>query len=273
MTLFKYYLKYARSNCRSSVSKMNHITDCIHWISGINTHFAYTLSLVELLGFWFLPSVNTDIHRENHKWLQDGDQTMKPTRSLERYHAECHLLLNQCPSCVQHLPPGWGADRSGPASDGRSKSRCIAFLPGWWNQNATEGNQEMCALLLQENPSVCLFLKKGRAPLGKRFSILLLCRHVPQSFILFASGTHRNGCSWAAINYDTLILKQGWQIFQPTVCPTSKLPPLASVSLHTDCHSYPGSPGPYAPIIQVGSWILNPSMSCTEVGKKLKKCK
>lgn len=196
---------------------------------------------------------------------------MKQTSSLERYHAECHLLLNQCPSYVQHLPPGWGADRSGPASDGRSKSRCIAFFARVMKSERHRGKpRNVCAATPGEPFRVPLFKKKGRAPFGKRFSILLLCRHVPQSFILFASGTHRNGCSWAAINYDTLILKQGWQIFQPTVCPTSKLPPLASVSLHTDCHSYPGSPGPYAPIIQVGSWILNPSTRCTEVGKKLK---
>lgn len=104
---------------------------------------------------------------------------------------------------------------------------------------------------------ILFFLKKGQEPLGKRFSILLRCNRVPQSLILFASGTHRVGCSWAAINYDTLILNKDDKYSSRLFAQQTKLPPLASVSLHTDCRSDSISLGPYAPIMHLGNWILN----------------
>lgn len=112
-------------------------------------------------------------------------------------------------------PRGWESDRSGPACDDSSKLRCIAFLPGWWNQNIRGGNQEIHALLLHENASACF--KRTETHWGKRFSVLFSPVHAPQSLILFAFQTQGAACSWGVINYDTLILKQGWKIIPAAV--------------------------------------------------------
>lgn len=232
-------------------------------MSGMNTLFAYKFSWVQFLGFLCLPSANSLTYT---KRITSGCRTrIKPwskpvlwrdmTQNVICFWTNVLLVCNTSPQ-VEKL-----TDRGQLVMAGANQD--VLLLCEGDEIRTPQRETKKCVRRYSQRTLPCtsfyfiFFFKKGKEPLGKRFPILLRCNRVPQSLILFASGTHRVGCSWAAINYDTTNLKPGWQIFQPTVCSTSKLPPLASVSLHTDCRSDSISLGPYAPVMHLSNWILN----------------